>query len=107
LITFQYFDGCPNAQATLDNLREVAEELGIPVDDIQLVEVPDPSQAEEHRFQGSPTILVDGRDITTGEVPEGFSYTCRIYSFGGERTGVIPRDLIREGLAGHGKHRDD
>jgi hypothetical protein len=103
LITFQYFDGCPNAQATLDNLREVAEELGIPDNHIQLVEVPDPGGAEEHRFQGSPTILVDGRDITTGEVPEGFSYTCRVYSFGGERTGVIPREFIRERLAGYGK----
>jgi len=107
LITFQYFDGCPNAQATLDNLREVAEELGIPDDDIQLVEVPDPAGAEEHRFQGSPTILVDGRDITTGEVPEGFSYTCRVYSFGGERTGVIPRELIRERLARYDRYPAD
>lgn len=101
MITFQYFDGCPNAQATLDHLREVAEGLGIPDDDIQLVEVPDPAGAEEHRFQGSPTILVDGRDITTGEVPDGFSYTCRVYSFGEKTTGVIPRELIRERLAGY------
>jgi hypothetical protein len=106
LIKFQYFDGCPNAQATLDNLRDVAKELGIPDDDIQLVEVPDPAGAEEHRFQGSPTILLDGRDITTGEVPDGFSYTCRVYSFGGERTGVIPREFIRERLGGYEEQRD-
>jgi hypothetical protein len=105
LITFQYFVGCPNAQVTLDNLLEVREELGIPEAHIQLVEVPDPGQAEEHRFQGSPTILVDGRDITTGEVPVGFSYTCRIYSFDGEATGVIPIEIIRERLVGYDKHR--
>ena len=98
LITFQYFDGCPNARTTLDNLFSVREELGIPESSIELVEVPDPAQAEEHGFQGSPTILVDGRDITTGEAPSGFNYTCRVYSFEGESTGVIPKDFIRDKL---------
>jgi hypothetical protein len=107
LITFQYFDGCPNARATLDNLREVAEELGIPEGHIQVVEVPDPAEAQEQRFQGSPTILVDGRDITTGEVPDGFRYTCRVYSFGGKTTGVIPPEVIRERLAGYEDRRDE
>ncbi len=105
MITFQYFDGCPNAQATLDNLLEVGEELGIPENHIQLVEVPDPAQAEEHRFQGSPTILVDGSDITTDEAPTGHSYTCRLYSFDGEATGVIPKRFIRKKLAGYDKDR--
>jgi hypothetical protein len=103
LITFQYFEGCPNAPATLDNLRKAGEELGIPETHIELLEVPDPAQAEEHRFQGSPTILVNGKDITTDQVPAGFSYTCRVYSFEGERTGVIPKEYIREKLAGYGK----
>ena len=99
MITFQYFEGCPNAQATLDNLREVGEELGIPKTDIELLEVPDPALAERNRFQGSPTILLNGKDITTGEVPSGFSYTCRVYSFDGEVTGVIPKEFIREKLS--------
>jgi hypothetical protein len=98
LIEFQYFDGCPNAQETLDNLRSVREELGIPESSVEMVEVPDPAQAEERRFQGSPTILIDGRDITTGEVPSGFNYTCRMYWFEGEPTGVIPREFIRARL---------
>ncbi len=98
LITFQYFDGCPNARTTLDNLLSVKEELRIPDAAIELLEVPDPAQAEDHGFQGSPTILVDGKDITTGEVPSGFNYTCRVYSYEGESTGVIPRDIIRASL---------
>ena len=98
MIQFQHFDGCPNAQTTLDNLLSVSEELGIPESSIELVEVPDPAQAEEHRFQGSPTILVNGRDITTGEIPSGFHYTCRVYSFEGGSTGVIPREFIRARL---------
>lgn len=103
MITFQYFRGCPNARSTLDNLLEVRDELGIPETHIHLVEVPDPARAEEHRFQGSPTILVDGKDITTGKVPSGFSYTCRVYSFEGETTGAIPKEFIREKLVGYDK----
>ena len=98
MITFQYFDECPNARKTLDNLLSVKEELGIPDSSIELVEVPDPAQAEEHRFQGSPTILVEGRDITTRETPSGFSYTCRVYSFEGQPSGVIPKHIIRAQL---------
>ena len=95
MIRFQYFDGCPNAQTTLDNLLSVREELGIPTSSIEVVEVKDLARAEEERFQGSPTILVDGRDITTGEMPSGFNYACRVYSFEGKSTGVIPRNFIR------------
>lgn len=98
MITFQYFDGCPNAQATLENLLSLREELRVPESEIELIEVPDPSLAEQYRFQGSPTILVDGRDIATGDKPSGFSYTCRVYFFGETRTGVIPRDFIRRKL---------
>ena len=74
------------------------DELGIPHSEIELVEVPDPAQAEEFNFQGSPTILVNGEDIATGEVPSGFSYTCRVYSFSGNPTGVIPKAFIRQKL---------
>ncbi len=106
MITFQYFNGCPHARATLDNLLSVRDELEISESSIELVEVPDPARAEEHGFQGSPTILVDGRDITTGELPSGFNYTCRVYSFDGESTGVIPRDFIRARLMEWGEAAD-
>jgi len=101
VITFQFFDGCPNAQATLGNLRSVLEELKIPESELELIEVPDPSLAEKAHFQGSPTILLEGRDLVTGEEPVGFNYTCRIYSFGGNQTGVIPRKFIKAKLLGH------
>ena len=83
---------------SLENLYSAGRELGIPESAIELVEVADPSLAEKFRFQGSPTILVEGRDITTGEEPSGFNYTCRIYFFEGMQTGVIPRDFIKEKL---------
>ena len=91
--------GCPGAEATLRNLLAVRAELGIPESEIELVEVTHPSLAERYRFQGSPTILVDGKDIVTGEEPSGFSYTCRIYPFDKIRPGVIPVGFIRQRMS--------
>jgi hypothetical protein len=53
------------------------------------------------KFQGSPSILVDGVDIYTGVKPEGFSYSCRVYEFDGKQTGVIPREFIRAKKEGY------
>lgn len=50
------------------------------------MEIPDLQKAEKFKFQGSPTILIDGLDIYLMQVPEGFSYTCRIYNFKGGNT---------------------
>ncbi len=96
--TFQYFDGCPNAKATLESLLSLKAELEIADSEIELVEVPDLSLAEELWFQGSPSILVNGRDIATGEEPSGFSYACRVYTFEGRQTGEIPKEFIRRKL---------
>ena len=96
MITFQYFDECPNAKNTLDNLKEVLKELEIPEKEIEILEIPDLQKAEKFKFQGSPTILIDGLDIYLMQVPEGFSYTCRIYNFKGGKTGIIPKYFIKE-----------
>lgn len=102
LITFQYFDGCPHAGTTLENLLGVLDELGIPESVVERIRVEDAAHAEACRFQGSPTILVDGVDLVTGEVPFGFHYACRMYSFEGGPSGSVPRDLIRARLAERG-----
>jgi len=60
--------------------------------------VPDIDTAKRLNFQGSPSILVNRKDIYTGKESTGFSYACRIYEFGGERTGVISKGFIRETL---------
>ena len=96
MITFQFFDGCPNSTKTLSNLKEVLVELDIPESEIEIIEVPGLQEAEKIRFQGSPTILIDGVDIYSLRIPEDYSYTCRVYNFEGNRTGVIPKDFIRE-----------
>lgn len=55
-----------------------------------------PDYAKEY---GSPTILVDGKDIV-GSEPQSEN-NCRIYSFGGSNSGVPPVDMIASKLNGH------
>lgn len=98
LIEFLYFEGCPNAAETLSNLKKVLKELKINDDKLKIIEVRDIEMAKNLNFSGSPTILVDGKDIYTLKKPEGFNFTCRVYDFGGKKSGIIPEDFIKERL---------
>jgi hypothetical protein len=98
MIEFQYFNGCPHAREMLQNLREVMAEMGIVGDELQIINITGPEAAQKLNFQGSPTILINGIDIYTGLRPEGFSYSCRVYEFGGRQTGLIPKEFLRSKL---------
>lgn len=98
MITFQYFEGCPNADKTLKNVYRVMKELDIPPEELVCMEVPDLDSAKECFFQGSPTILINGIDIYTQKKPHGYSFSCRIYEFDTRQTGVIPANFIKERL---------
>jgi len=98
MIEFQFFLGCPSADATLANLRAAMAEQGIPKSNLKISVVADIDSAKRLCFQVSPSILVYRKDIYTGYEPTGFSYGCRIYEFEGDRTGVIPMEFIREKL---------
>ncbi|TGK07410.1 thioredoxin family protein [Leptospira semungkisensis] len=95
MIEFQYFDGCPNSEATLNNLKNLIKENIIDIREVKIVEVKNPEEADKLNFQGSPTILINGIDIYTGMVPETSNFSCRSYVFEGERTGVISEEYIK------------
>jgi mercuric ion transport protein len=90
-----YFPGCPHvggarhvltlALAACALTDVVAEEL-----DVEAATCP-----PELRSWGSPTILVNGRDVAGEEAPTGPS--CRLYP-GGEPPGVPPQRLIEDKL---------
>ncbi len=94
MITFQYFEGCPNATNTLQNLEQAMREMNISGTELRMIKVPGPAEAENLNFQGSPTILINEVDIYTLKVPENFSYSCRFYQFKGVRTGIVPKLYI-------------
>ena len=93
LLEFQYFDGCPNAAITLESIRELITEKLIQ-EELKITEIKDISEAEELNFQGSPTVLYEGIDIYTEEVPTSFNYSCRVYVIKGKQTGVLDQEFI-------------
>ena len=64
-IELVYFEGCPNAVQARENIRSALEDLGESVEwsewDLLAESTPD-----DFRVYGSPTVLVDGEDVTGG-----------------------------------------
>jgi hypothetical protein len=74
-----YFDGCPNREPAVALIARLARQLRIEPE-VRLIEVGSPEAAAEHRFLGSPTVRVDGRDVEPGaDERRNFALSCRIY----------------------------
>ena len=50
--------------------------------------------AEKLKFQGSPSIRIDGQDIEGKE--DSYSYSCRIFMIDGKLTGVPTKEYLPE-----------
>src|SRR5437867_12809658 len=87
------FPGCPNARAACEALQRSLERIGLPPE-FEQIDVTAPDAPERLRAWGSPTILVNGRDVA-GEQPAGLC--CRLYGTGRAR-GLPPDDLIGRAL---------
>ena len=94
MIEFAYFEGCPNAMQTLQNLKAVAAGGQISLSEIEIVLVPNEQSAKALKFAGSPSVLVEGIDIYTEQPPSDYSFNCRVYTIGGRHTGVLPTAYI-------------
>ncbi|WP_297888387.1 alkylmercury lyase [Sulfurihydrogenibium sp.] len=96
MVEFQYFEGCPNAKETLDNLLSLVSEGFLKHEEIKIVKITSVDDAEKLNFQGSPSILYNGIDIYTLEKPLGFAYNCRTYFINEKLTGVLTKEFIKE-----------
>ena len=75
LIQFLTFGGCPLADAARIELEAALAECGI--ESYDEIDIGDPSTAETLRGWGSPTVLVNGKDVA-GQ-PKGDNLCCRVY----------------------------
>jgi|GEM_PF-1139275 len=92
-IELLYFKGCPNISLARKSLNEAFAKADIPAqwDEVDLNE---PNTPKELKGYGSPTILVDGKDVT-GIAPSGESLSCRTYyNAKGEITGAPDIEII-------------
>lgn len=85
-----YFLDCPNVPAAREQLRRAFEVIGAPPTWTE-VDVSSDAAPAYARGYGSPSILVDGKDVTGATAGGGSS--CRIYA-GSDSRGVPPLDAI-------------
>ncbi len=94
--------GCPHVEPTRRLLTRVLQEAGVPAVWTEW-STGDPDCPAEHRSFGSPTVLVNGRDVAPGPHPwraDERAPRCRIYDDGdGGTSGVPPEARVVEAVA--------
>lgn len=95
-IELLYFDGCPNWQPALKNLRIALslEQLDLP---IEMIRVGKEDDATRLKFLGSPSIHVDGTDLWPEE-RKRFLLSCRLYQTPEGQKGWPTVSMLREAL---------
>ncbi len=94
-IEFLYFEGCPNHEIALSNLKESLSELDIHTD-IKIIKVESPEDALEYRFLGSPSIRINNKDLEIEEDNSTeYSMRCRRYKNGETMVGFPSKELIQ------------
>lgn len=88
-IEFRYWEGCPSHPEAMELVHRVLRERGIEAE-IEVREVTTQAEAEELRFPGSPTVLVDGRDVDPDGANARPALNCRIYHFPDGSVSPIP-----------------
>jgi hypothetical protein len=90
---------CPNEGPAVERLRSALDALGSVDTGFTVRVVADQAEAEAIGFTGSPTILLDGRDLfaEAGRTP---GLTCRVYRTPEGLAGVPSPDQVCRALSG-------
>lgn len=89
-----WFAGCPSYLLARERLAQVLREEGIDVP-IEMIEIKDDADAIAHKFLGSPTIRLDGRDPFAEPGQEDFAMQCRVYRTPVGLKGVPTLEMLR------------
>ena len=98
-VEFLYWADCPSHQMARELLGEVMADAGVNTRVLE-IEIASESDADRHRFPGSPTIRVNGRDIDPdGAANMGTTLSCRVYRLEDGRFSPIPSEqMVRRAL---------
>lgn len=101
VIELFWWQGCPSWGRALEMLREEMRAAGIGEERLRVTEVGNEEEAIRHRFPGSPTIRVNGRDVQPLAAGSPIGLTCRVYRRRDGRVSPLPdREDVREALRG-------
>ncbi len=96
IIDFIWAADCPNVKATRANLMTAISRTGAPATWKEW-RIGDDAVPERARGFGSPTILINGRDV--GGASGGDGESCRLYESAGGKLGGVPEvDAIATAL---------
>lgn len=95
-IALLYFDDCPNWKITEERLVAIAAERTDLTVTRRLVDTV--QEAERVGFHGSPSILVDGVDVSA-EADAGVGLSCRVYRTPDGPAGAPTVEQLRAALA--------
>jgi hypothetical protein len=94
------FEGCPNVETTLAQVRAALASTNEAAD-VSVVLVESDEAAARLRFLGSPTVRVDGVDVeSSAGARDDYGLQCRVYSIDGRLRGAPPADWIASALRG-------
>jgi hypothetical protein len=94
------FEGCPNVEATLAQVRTAIAATNEPAD-LKIVHVESDEAAVRLRFLGSPTVRVDGIDVDASAGDrDDYGLQCRIYAIDGHLHGVPSAESVASALRG-------
>lgn len=92
-----YIAECPSYPAAVKLVKEALAAENVAAD-VHEVLVEDEKMAADLRFCGSPTIRINGRDVTDEPLDgRAFALSCRLYP-GSKQIGVPPADVIHRAL---------
>jgi hypothetical protein len=95
-----WWEGCPSTEGALAAVREALSELGVPDIEVHTREIATDDDAQAAGFVGSPTILIDGKDLVPAADDEPIGLSCRVYRRRDGRVSPTPDpDDLREALA--------
>lgn len=94
-VEVQHFIGCPNSKKMIETVKEAINSINHEVlYSERLVETIE--EAERIKFRGSPTVLINGKDLEGLPVPENASLSCRFYSNGLPNVENVKNAILKE-----------
>ncbi len=97
-IQFLWWEDCPSHPKAWERLQQVLADLSLDVH-VERIEVTTDEQAERLHFPGSPTILVNGKDIDPQASQFPARLTCRLYLKEDGRPSPVPsKAMIKRAL---------
>ena len=80
-IEVQHFEGCPNSVEIISRVRTAMEDFNEQLEYREIL-VETKEKAEQVKFRGSPTVLINGIDLENMPEPAEADLACRYYKNG-------------------------